>query len=181
MLSTDWQLAIVPFNERSIMSIATEVVGEAVGAVVPSPIKTVKIVILSVIAVVFLGMAATSWYLFHELKAANAETGQLKEKNATLKQDLDLIKVGQGAMAVGQILSDQQKKELDDKARQSRTLLKATEQQIDRSANTPEEKARLKSVARMTSVMIMYCQIQPTNTACQPAATAAVPDKGEVK
>ena len=156
------------------MSIATELVKGAVGTAVPNPLNYVKIVILTVIGVLFLGMAGTSWYLFHELKAANAETGQLKEKNATLKQDLDLIKVGKDAMAVGQILSDQQKKELDDKARQSRTVLKATEQQIDRSTNTPEEKARLKSVARMTSVLVMFCQIQKQNTACQPTTETPV-------
>lgn len=163
------------------MSIAAELVKGAVGTVVPNPLNYVRIVINTVIGVLFLSMAGASWYLFHELKAAKAETGQLKEKNATLTQDMALIKVGQEAMGVGQLLSDQQKKELDDKARQSRTVLKATEQQIDRSANTPEEKARLKSVARMTSVMVMFCQIQPANTACQPTPTKPPPVATELE
>lgn len=138
-------------------------------AKVATPLSAVKIAVLTVVAVVVVGLAGTSWYLFRELNSAVEKNGQLKEVNATLKQDLELVRVGQAAMGLGQLLSDQQKQDLDKKARDTRTGLKQKEQQIDRSTATPEEKARQKSEARMASVWTMYCHIQPQNAVCQPA------------
>lgn len=134
----------------------------------------VKVVVATIVVVLMLALAGISWYLFGELKEANKTNGQLKTANAALQQDLALIKVGQAAMGLGQLISDQQKQELDKKTRDTRDKLKQKEQAIDKSTVSPEEKARQKSEARMSSIWDMYCQIQPTNAICTAQATPAV-------
>lgn len=136
----------------------------------------VKVIGATIVVVLMLILAGVSWYLFGELKEANKTNGELKTTNATLQQDLALVKVGQAAMGLGQLISDQQKQELDKKTRDTRDKLKQKEQAIDKSTVSPEEKARQKSEARMSSIWDMYCQIQPTNAVCTTqAAPAAAP------
>lgn len=134
---------------------------------VVTPISTIKVVLVTIASVVGVVLLALSMYLFSELKDAKETNGQLKENNAALKQDLALVKLGQTAMGLGQLLSDQEKQDLDKKARDTRSALKLKEQQINTSAATPEEKARQKSEARMDSVWSMYCHVQPTNAICK--------------
>jgi hypothetical protein len=146
------------------------ILAEAVKA--SPPVQAAKIVVLTVIAVLILGLTGTSWYFFNALQDATENNTILKEANASLKQDLELVKIGQTAMGLGQLLTEQKKQELDVKARETRTTLKQKEQDIDRSASAPEEKARMKSEARMDSVWSMYCHVQPTNAICQTQGAA---------
>lgn len=149
------------------MTMTTDVV-EAVAA---KPLAIVKVVVLTVLAVVFLGLAGSTWYLFTEVKETSSANATLKEANTSLQHDLELVKVGQASMLLGQVMSDQQKEALDKKVRDTRNALKQKEIAIDKSEATPEEKARMKSEARMTSVWDNYCFIQPNNAICKTQAT----------
>lgn len=135
---------------------------------VAAPISTIKVVLVTAASVVGVLLLATTLYLFSQLKDAKETNGQLKADNAVLKQDLALVKIGQTAMGLGQLLSDQEKQDLDKKARDTRTALKLKEQLITDSAAPAEEKVRMKSEARMESVWTMYCHIQPDNAVCKP-------------
>ena len=135
---------------------------------VAAPISTIKVVLVTAASVVGVLLLATTLYLFSQLKDAKETNGQLKADNAVLKQDLALVKIGQTAMGLGQLLSDQEKQDLDKKARDARTALKLKEQLINDSAAPAEEKVRMKSEARMESVWTMYCHIQPDNAVCKP-------------
>jgi hypothetical protein len=148
---------------------------EVVGAVAAKPLAIVKTVLVTVLAVVMLALAGATWFLFGELKETNKANAVLEEANVSLKHDMELFKVGQSAMALGQILSDQQKESLDKKVRETRNVLKQKEQAIDKSTATPEEKARLKSQARMESVWDNYCYLQPTNVMCKQEIVNEVP------
>lgn len=158
------------------MNIATNLVETAV-----SPFtKYVKIVFMTIIVMSLVGLLGIVWYLGKELEVMTAKNGELTETNRTLSQDLELVRVGQTAMNMGQLLSDQQKEDMDKQARATRNKLKARETEIDKTVKDPEEKARLKSEARMDSVWELYCHIQPSNAICKqrsPAAQAGSQDK----
>lgn len=148
------------------MTIASDLAGAAVGTVV-SPLKYVKIVFLTIAGVAFIALAVGCYWLYGQVQSANQKNGQLTEQVRTLSQDLALVKVGQSAMNLGQLLSDQQKEDMDKQVRATRNKLKTREIEIDKTIKDPEEKVRLKSEARMESVWELFCHIQPTNAICQ--------------
>lgn len=144
------------------MSIPTDLVKQIV------PISTLKVVAVTILSVMGVILLALTMFLFSELKDTKEKYGELKETNASLARDLDLIRIGGLAMTAGKLLSDEEKADLDKKVKDTRTTLKLKELEINKSNAPAEEKVRQKSQARMDSVWTLYCQIQPTNVACQP-------------
>ena len=132
-----------------------------------TPLSTIKVVVVTILSVIGVILLSLTLYLFSELKDAKESNGTLKAENATLSRDMELIRIGRTAMGMGQILSDQEKADLDKKARDTRTALKLKEQQIAKAPISEEEKSRQTSEVRMESVWAMYCNIQPDNSACQ--------------
>lgn len=132
-----------------------------------TPLSTIKVVVVTILSVIGVILLSLTLYLFSELKDAKESNGALKAENATLSRDMELIRIGRTAMGMGQILSDQEKADLDKKARDTRTALKLKEQQIAKAPISEEEKSRQTSEVRMESVWAMYCHIQPDNSACQ--------------
>ncbi|HEX9137652.1 MAG TPA: hypothetical protein VF905_12015 [Nitrospirota bacterium] len=145
----------------------TELGKELVSVATARPLAVVKIVAVTILAVVMLGLAGATWFLFGQLKETTASNAKLNEANVSLKHDIELVKLGQSAMLLGQVMSDQQKEALDKKVRETRNVLKQKEQAIDKSTASPEDKARLKSEARMSSVWDNYCYLQPNNSICK--------------
>lgn len=136
-----------------------------------NPVSTLKSVLLTIGGVITLLLLLACLYLRSEVKDLKADNTQLTESNAKLKQDIELIKVGQTAMSIGQALANDEKNALDTKAKTVKTTLKNTETKIDKLPISKEEKEEQKSKARMDSVWLLYCQIQPDNTACLPEVT----------
>lgn len=140
---------------------------DVVGVVTAKPVAMVKVVAVTVLSVVMLALAGATWFLFGELKETNKANTTLAAENTSLKHDIELVKLGQASMLLGQVMADQQKEALDKKVRDTRNALKQKEAAIDKSTATPEEKARMKSEARMSSVWENYCFIQPNNAICK--------------
>lgn len=126
----------------------------------------IKIVLMTSLVILLLGTGGISWYLYHKFEEVSTKNIELGLENSKLKGDIELIKVGQEAMTIGLSIASQQKEDLDKKVRETRTALKQKEQQIDKSTATPEEKARQKAEARMSSVWENFCYIQPNNSIC---------------
>jgi hypothetical protein len=130
-------------------------------------IHVVKIVLATSLFILLLGAGGISWYLYHKFEEVSTKNVELGLENSKLKGDIELIKVGQEAMTLGLSMASQLKENLDKKVRETRIILKQKEQQIDKSNASPEEKARQKAEARMSSVWDNFCYIQPNNTICK--------------
>jgi outer membrane murein-binding lipoprotein Lpp len=147
------------------MSLVSEVAEKAIPPL--NIIHVVKIILATVLIMLLLALGGASWYLYHKFDEASMKNVELNAENSKLKGDIELIKVGQEAMTLGLSMASQQKENLDKKVRETRTILKQKEQQIDKSTASPEEKARRKAEARMSSVWDNFCYIQPSNTICK--------------